>query len=146
METSTVVYVTIGLFSIVAVIFLLRQKPRGPNTLVTTGGRKISAPQLATSRPRNPYRAVSIINSKKPCAAVKSIEKKRFLVEDRDAPQLPLTACDAEKCACKYEHHGDRRDDDGERRTISGLKTQLHVDGGSAERREKRGRRESEWE
>jgi len=146
MGTSTVVYVTIGLFGIVAVIFLLRKKLRGPLTPVTTGARKISSPQQATPKPGNPYRAVSIISGENPCAAVKALGKNRFLVEDEDAPRLPLAECDAEKCACTYGHHEDRRDSDGDRRTISGLRTQLHVGSGESERREKRGRRESDWE
>jgi hypothetical protein len=32
---------------------------------------------------------------------------QRFL--SREAPQLPLKACDREDCTCRYEHHQDRR-------------------------------------
>ena len=146
MGTSAVVYVIIGLFGIVAVVFLLRKKPRRSNTNVTTRARKVRSPQKATSRLSNPYRAVSIISGENSCAAVKAIEEKRFLFEDGDAPQVPLAACDAEECACKYTYHEDRRVDDEDRRSISGLRTQLHVDNGQAERREKRGRRKSDWD
>jgi hypothetical protein len=111
-----------------------------------SGSEKLKASRKTAAKPRNPYRAVLVISGKNPCAAVKVIGKKRCLVEGGDAPQLPLAACDAEKCACKYGHHEDRRDGDDERRTISGLRTQLHVSSGNAEQREKRGRRKSDWE
>ena len=109
-----------------------------------SGSEKLKASRKTAAKPRNPYRAVLVISGKNPCAAVKAIGKKRCLVEGGDAPQLPLAACDAEKCACKYGHHEDRRDRDSDRRSISGLKTQLHVGNGNTERREKRGRRESD--
>jgi hypothetical protein len=127
------------------VFFKLAPDSRKPNK-IKSGSEKLKVSRKTAAKPKNPYRAVSIISGENPCAAVKAIGRKRFLVNDGDAPQLPLAACDAEKCACKYGHHEDRRDASGDRRTISGLRTQLHVDSGSKERREKRGRRKSDWE
>lgn len=111
-----------------------------------SGSEKSKASRKIAAKLRNPYRAVSIISGENPCAAVKAIGRQRFLVENGDTPQLPLAACDAKKCACKYGHHESRRDARGDRRSISGLKTQLHAQSGEAERREKRGRRKSDWE
>jgi hypothetical protein len=127
------------------VFFKLTPDSRKPNKN-KSGSEKSKTSRKTAAKPRNPYRAVSIISGENPCAAVNAIGRKRFLVKDGDVPQLPLAACDTEKCACKYGHHEDRRDAYSDRRTISGLRTQLHVDSGNAERREKRGRRKSDWE
>lgn len=144
--TSTVVFVVIGIFIVVAVVLRLRQSKQGSVTHLKSRAQKPGSSRQGTSKPINQYRATSIISGQNCCAAVEAIGKKRFLVEDRDIPQLPLAECDADKCACKYRHHDDRRDTNEERRTISGLRTQLHEHSGGAERREKRGRRKSDLE
>ena len=146
MMTSTVVYVVIGIFSVVAVILFLRQGNQGSVTRIKSRAQNSDSPRQGASKPINRYRATSIISGQNSCAAVKAIKKKRFLVEDRDIPQLPLAACDAEKCVCKYKHHDDRRDASHDRRALSGLRTQLHEQSEGAERREKRGRRKSDQE
>lgn len=93
-----------------------------------------------------PYRGTSIVFEKCACDAVKEIGNKRFLVADGGTPMLPLPACDASRCNCKYMHHDDRRDYDDDRRLSAALKTELYEDTGNENRRtKKRGRRKSDF-
>ena len=62
---------------------------------------------LTPKRPVRPWHAVSIVPGSQPCAAAARLLRQRFL--SRDAPVLPLKACDQEACACRYDHHDDRR-------------------------------------
>lgn len=56
------------------------------------------------------YHAVSIRHGKRCCRAVKALEGQRFL--SQEAPSLPLATCtNPNGCACRYQHHTDRRDD-----------------------------------
>ena len=64
---------------------------------------KLEAPK----RPARPWHAVSIVPGHHPCAAADGLAGKRFL--SRDAPTLPLKACDQGSCSCRYDHHNDRR-------------------------------------
>jgi len=93
---------------------------------------------------RLPYHAVSCRSGAGSCEAVEEINGHRFLVED--APQLPLDACTKERCKCKYLHHQDRRDDDGGRRALYGIKSEFYEYTSKQDRRVKNGRRESDWE
>jgi hypothetical protein len=68
------------------------------------------------------------------CAAARACKDKRYL--STEAPRLPLAACDAASCKCKYRHFEDRRA--GDRRAddpLPGAKPP------AANRREKKGRR-----
>jgi hypothetical protein len=62
---------------------------------------------LAPKRPARPWHAVSIVPGSKSCAAAARLVRQRFL--SRNAPVLPLKACDQAICACRYDHHDDRR-------------------------------------
>ena len=62
---------------------------------------------LVPKRPVRPWHAVSIVPGAQPCAAAAGLTRKRFL--SREAPTLPLKACDQGQCFCRYEHHDDRR-------------------------------------
>jgi hypothetical protein len=64
---------------------------------------KLEAPK----RPTRPWHAVSIVPGPQPCAAAAGLVRKRFL--SREAPSLPLKACDQKHCSCRYDHHDDRR-------------------------------------
>jgi len=55
----------------------------------------------------NPYHAVSIAPGVGACDAVLALGDKRFL--SREAPRLPLPGCGTANCACRYQHHEDRR-------------------------------------
>ncbi|MCB1688904.1 MAG: hypothetical protein KDI33_10475 [Halioglobus sp.] len=93
-----------------------------------------------------PYRGISIVFEDCACEAVKKIGSKRFLLSDDDAPMLPLPACDAARCDCKYKHHDDRREEEHDRRFSSTLRTDLYEDSGKENRRagKRRGRRKSD--
>ena len=53
------------------------------------------------------HHAVSIATGPRCCAAARELRGQRFL--SREAPPLPLKACDRADCTCRYEHHSDRR-------------------------------------
>lgn len=136
----------VGVLVLSAAIFmsLKRQTGRGGNAGgPSTGKSKTSS--ISKAKPANPYRAVSIQAGLIRCEAVEVVEGKRYLVEENDVPQLPLTSCDAEKCECKYLHHEDRRDGD-DRRSIGGSLGNIHIQTGQEERRNKRGRRKTDSE
>ena len=55
-----------------------------------------------------PFRGVSVVaDSDDCCQSVQTLADERFLLQD--APRLPLSLCDAEKCRCTYERVDDRR-------------------------------------
>ena len=65
------------------------------------------------------WHAISIDVNDNCCQAAKALDGQRFL--SREAPAMPLPNCDAAVCRCKYRHHEDRRDPDGDRRNPSSL-------------------------
>tara|TARA_R110002049_G_scaffold108853_1_gene257378 strand:+ start:1009 stop:1452 length:444 start_codon:yes stop_codon:yes gene_type:complete len=92
-----------------------------------------------------PYRGTAIVFDEGACDAAKALQNKRFLVSERDTPMLPLPACDAASCNCKYKHYDDRREDDHDRRHAAALRTELYEDTGNENRRaKKRGRRKTD--
>ena len=108
--------------------------------------RRIAKTTMPFPERRNPYRATSIIFNDGACDAVKAIGDKRFLDVERITPALPLPDCDAPKCDCQYANHEDRRVSDEDRRSPSGLKSQLYGGTGEPNRRKrKRGRRKGDW-
>jgi hypothetical protein len=44
------------------------------------------------------------------CEAVRQLEHVRFLPDE--APTLPVSGCTGMRCACRYVHYDDRREDD----------------------------------
>jgi hypothetical protein len=61
----------------------------------------------------SPYRAVGIVPGLVCCQAAANLKGRRFL--SGAAPKIPLPACDAKSCGCKYAHYKDRRDGDDRR-------------------------------
>jgi hypothetical protein len=55
----------------------------------------------------DPYHAVSIVRGQNACDAARRFGGHRFLAQH--APPLPLPACDAASCTCRFRHHEDRR-------------------------------------
>jgi hypothetical protein len=53
------------------------------------------------------HHAVSVVPGSRCCEPARQLRGKRFL--SREAPQLPLQDCGRADCACRYEHHQDRR-------------------------------------
>ena len=66
-------------------------------------------PGQPVAQPRKPasHHAVSIATGPRCCGPARALRGERFL--SREAPKLPLKDCDAADCACRYEHHQDRR-------------------------------------
>lgn len=145
MGLSTILFLLIGAGFTAAVLLVLYRN------LQTTGPARPEArlprkPQTkpekrSASSPGSPFRAVSIEAGSKPCAAVKALKGKYYLVELGDAPELPLFACDVSKCGCRYSHHADRRSSDEDRRIVASLRTELHGQTGNNEHRKTKGRR-----
>ena len=148
MKTSTIVFLAIIILGIVVVMLTLRAQRLRPNKKKEVSGvKKNRSSHKRAPLPRNKYRAVSIKSHENSCAPVKAIGTRRFLVEDKETPQLPLPDCDFAQCACIYIHHEDRRDPEPDRRALGGsLQTQLYEHSESGERRKRRGRRASDWE
>ena len=61
------------------------------------------------------YHAVAVVTGDHPCAAIQRIFGRRYI--SGAAPIFPLPDCDQAACACRYEHHADRRNG-GDRRDI----------------------------
>ena len=79
-------------FDLVGLVKRLLQKPRKP---------------ARATRTAHPYHAVSIRFGKSACEAAKALAGQRILA--KDAPRLPLSKCDAERCGCVFAHYDDRR-------------------------------------
>ena len=94
---------------------------------------------IAPVKPVMSHHAVTIVPGAKACAAARKLEDKRFL--SREAPKLPLRACDCPNCDCHYAHHDDRRTGPRRAREMG-----VAIDGydGEEKRAVKRGRRKND--
>jgi hypothetical protein len=112
-------------------VFLYMKKPAKKKP----GRNKSSRSRPAVSQ----YSSVSIMTPSVCCGAASDLVGSKFLV--KNAPKLPLPACDRAGCKCGYMHHTDRRDEDAERRAMYGMRSELHALHTGNERRERKGRR-----
>ena len=98
-----------------------------------------------SSRPSamNRYQAVSICAAGSHCEAVGAMGNERFLL--KSSPHLPLPECDVDTCRCRYLRHEDRRDEEDDRRLSIVTDNDYYRLKGGSERREKRGRRNTDW-
>jgi hypothetical protein len=81
------------------------------------------------------WHAVAIVAGAGACAAAAARKGQRYLA--REAPQLPLPDCDAQRCSCKYRHFEDRRGPARRATEREGIRARAVAN----ERRAKRGRR-----
>ena len=87
------------------------------------------------------YHCVEVVAGPDGCPSARELKSQRLL--SADAPRLPLATCDRpEHCDCRYQHHDDRRA--GPRREADQGK--LPSPWSYTERRERRGRRDSDFE
>ena len=101
---------------------------------------KVKGEQVTAHTISNPYHAVSIMPGQGACKAARKEVESRFL--SSEAPVLPLKACDAARCTCRYRHHPDRRSDEPRREEDVGITTMVGAWNGRVERRRNgRGRR-----
>jgi hypothetical protein len=71
------------------------------------GRDKPASPRPAARKPIKQFHAVTIVPGAHACIAAHGQFGQRFL--SRDAPPLPLKACESARCECRYEHYDDRR-------------------------------------
>jgi hypothetical protein len=97
--------------------------------------RRRRVPREGTGR----WRAVAVLSPRgtRPCAAVRGLLERRFLVPE--APAIPLRDCVNPGCRCYYEHYDDRRQTD--RRAGHGLHESVSAGLGISDRRTGRDRR-----
>lgn len=92
--------------------------------------------------PKLRFHAVSVLSNSHGCAAAQALKDVRLL--SADAPRLPLATCDRPAtCACKFQHHGDRRLGPRRATELSESASRHFV---THDRRDQRGRRESDFD
>ena len=92
---------------------------------------------MVQGKPRLKYRAAEVIAAAGACDAAQSLMNVRLLAAD--VPLLPLKTCDRPAtCKCTYRHFDDRR-----RKFPRRVEHAVAHQG--AERRKRRGRRESDY-
>jgi len=106
---------------------------------VFPGNRKNLKSAYGNSSRPSPYHAVTIHPGTTACHQAREMLHKRYL--SREAPQLPLAGCSAQRCRCVYQHHSDRRTGDGDRRAIGSTARSVVGAQGEDDRRHSRGRR-----
>ena len=104
------------------------------------GRSEPEAAPVPAKKPANPFHSVTIAVGPRACAAALALRDRRFL--SREAPPLPLKACDCANCACRYEHHDDRRKS-GRRARDLGVSIDGY-DGSEKRTKAKRGRRKAD--
>ncbi|MCR8923057.1 hypothetical protein NO559_09760 [Dasania sp. GY-MA-18] len=115
--------VVLSVFVAVALLVTLNNKKnvRAPVTKnLQSHKHKTASP--AEKAKANPYHAISICCEQHACAAAVANQDKRYLAGE--VPSLPLPGCAMMRCACRYQHHDDRREED--RRLSFGLSQELH--------------------
>ncbi len=134
---------TIMIFAVLAIGLLMFLTPRlAPGDKAAS--RKVRSKRTSAPVRRHPYQSVSVRPGQSACEAVGKMKGQRFLASE--APLFPLTDCGSAACSCKYVHHQDRRDNDGDRRLPVSLNTELYVHAGNRERRQRSGRRATDWQ
>jgi hypothetical protein len=92
---------------------------------------------MVEGKPRLNYRGAEVIAAEGACDAALSLTNLRLL--SAEVPPLPLKTCDRPAtCKCKYRHFDDRR-----RKFPRRVEHATAYQG--AERRVRRGKRESDW-
>jgi hypothetical protein len=78
-----------------------------------TSRKNVLPSNARTDVSTHPYHCVAIRYRDGACAAVQRLVGQRFL--SKEAPSIPLPACDAASCRCRYVHFEDRRQSDERR-------------------------------
>jgi hypothetical protein len=92
------------------VYFFIRQ-PKTKSNVRPAERRHVSSKADST------FHAVSLKFTSRACEAAKAMDGRRFL--STAAPRIPLPACDALECSCRFVHHDDRRSGDDRRNTYA---------------------------
>jgi hypothetical protein len=129
---------------VVIALFLLRflrLSPKIASVPTAPGKAPRMAGTISTAAPstRQPFRAVSVRCGPGACEQALALGNQRFITGR--LRKLPLAGCTAVNCHCKFQHHPDRRDSQGDQRAPAALRSQLYTASGKPERRSRRGRR-----
>ena len=135
--SAAVVFILLGF--ILAMLLYTGGRPQN------TGKRKSSYTKRKATleRARHRFRGVSLVCDESACEGVRALEKMRYLVGE--APLVPIPACTSPRCTCKYAHHEDRREGERDRRHPQSDTAPHTTEPFKIERREKRGRRATDW-
>ncbi len=133
-----------ALLIVVVFVFLRFLFPAKPKPVLgkTSTRRSHRAERRASSVAGNSFHAVSIHPSAEGCLAAEAIRGERFL--SAEAPSLPLEACTAAACNCRYAHHADRRCGTRSRRGLHPAEDDFLGFSGGLNRRMCEGRRDSD--
>jgi len=123
---------------------LLRPAPKGATrspgaARKPAAGRESRYPATASD---STHHAVSVKRGRDACEQVLALGDRRFF--PAQLGRLPLAGCTSANCQCKFEHHPDRRDSDGDNRAPTALRSELYAASGKPERRTRRGRRKGD--
>ncbi|NMT65044.1 hypothetical protein [Marinobacter orientalis] len=126
----------------VIVLVLLKKKSKEGNKHIRHKTPRKRASQAAANRDQANFQATKIVPGDNACQAARDLQDKLFLDSELNTPKLPLPECtQVSDCHCKYDHQGDRRSDEDDRR-LHTLQTELYpATEGANRRRQKRGRR-----
>ncbi len=145
MSASILILSVLVALAVVAVVhFALSQYHK---SAVVTPYKPARGPGLSAAPPAQspavvyPFRSTSIEPGSDACGPVQSLANVRYLVADDNIPPLPLDACDAASCSCRYLKYRDRRRLDGDRRALGGARNHLLTQTEIGERRTGRERR-----
>ena len=121
---------------LLAVAWIILQIRRGKTQVRNTAS-------ITDLKSTSAYHAVSLRYSVNACDAAKALTGHRFL--SREAPQLPLPACDSLNCRCKYLHHADRRSGEDRRTPFdTGTFAKYGANAAQIERRDRKDRRQED--
>ena len=96
---------------------------------------------MPSSGRQSAWHAVSIVTTPSSCHTARELRAVRFL--SNEAPRLPLPTCGAGSlCPCAYKHYDDRRGKPRRAEELTGFRRPVS---GSAERRQARGRRSTDF-
>ncbi len=139
--------VVIGVVVAIAMVLFLVLRPSSkPAARSTAAAKRVRAERAAgNGQPGNdsPYRSVSVKCGPGACDEALALGKRRFL--PGQLGKLPLAGCTSPNCQCKFEHHPDRRDSEGDKRAPTALRSELYAASGKPERRTRRGRRKGDF-
>jgi len=140
-------FALIGILVLAAILLFFMLRPTGKtSTRSAAVARKSRAERAAGSSAQadeGRYRCVSIICGPGACAEVLALGNRRFL--PGQIGKLPVPGCSSPDCRCKFEHHPDRRDFEGDKRAPTALRSDLYTASGKPDRRTRKGRRKSDF-
>ncbi len=104
------IFLFLGLALVVAYFWRASKNVKQKPQPVSRKSSKTPNPKPAQSH----FRSVVIAPGLNPCKAIYAYKGKHLLMNE--APTLPIKACDAKLCGCKFIRYDDRRTED--RRTV----------------------------